>query len=44
MICILLNNKFDCFDLSHGLVYIHYLGGMWLNGVGQNKETDEEHD
>ena len=19
-------------------------GGMWLNRVGQNKETDEEHD
>ena len=24
--------------------YIHYSGGTWLNGVGQNKETNKQYD
>ena len=42
MICIQLDNKFDYLGLPCGLV-IQTCAGVWLNLVGQNKETDEEH-
>ena len=44
MICIQLDKKFDWLRLPYGLVYpIFVVVGMWLNWVGQNRETDEEH-
>ena len=44
MICIQFDNKFDWLGLPYGLVYpIFVVAGMWLNWVGQNRETDEEH-
>ena len=45
MICIQIDNKFDWLGLPHGLVYpIFVAADKWLNWVGQNRETDEEHD
>ena len=45
MICIQIDNKFDWLGLLYGLIYLIFVvAGMWLNWVGQNRETDEEHD
>ena len=38
MICIQLDNKFDWLDIPNDC------GAVWLNEIGQNRETDEEHD
>ena len=37
-------NKFDLFGFAYGLVYPILVGGLWSNGLGQKRETDEEHD
>ena len=42
MICIYLDNKFNWLGIWFGISYI--CGGVWSNGVGQNRGTDEEHD
>ena len=44
MISIPFDNKFYCLGLPYGLEYSILGGGVWLNGVGQNRKTDEEHD
>ena len=42
MICIYLDNKFDRLGIWFGISYV--CGGVWSNGVGQDRGTDEEHD
>ena len=32
------------FGFAYGLVYPILVGGLWSNGLGQKRETDEEHD
>ena len=42
MVCIYLDNKFDWLGIWFGISYI--CGGVWSNGLGQNRGTDGEHD
>ena len=42
LVCIYLDNKFDWFGIWFGISYI--CGGVWSNGLGQNRGTDREHD
>ena len=45
MVCIQLDIKSYWLGLPYSLVYpIFVVVGMWLNWVGQNRQTDEEHD
>ena len=44
MICIQLDKKFDWFVLGYGLLYPMLMVECGLMEVGQNRETDEEHD
>ena len=43
MICKQLDNKFNWLSLPYGFGISNTCGGVWLNVVGQNRETNEEH-
>ena len=43
MICKQLDNKFNWLSLPYGFGISNTCGGVWLNVVGQKRETNEEH-